>query len=80
MLALPFKDVLSRARTRRKESGRYDDRLPVALAKLYGQYEGMYSQDVPQAGDVDVTILNASLPKKDLVEIASNQILESHLS
>lgn len=63
MLALPFKDVLSRARTRRKESERYDDRLPVALAKLYAQYRVMYSQDAPQAEDVDVTILNASLLK-----------------
>lgn len=77
MLELPFSDVLKRARGRRKESGRYDDRLPVALAKLYGQYKGLRSPDAPQIEDIDVMVLDASLPTTELVEVTANQILES---
>jgi hypothetical protein len=77
MLELPFRDVLSRARQRKAESGRYDDILPVALAKLYGQYQGLRSDDAPQATDHDVTVLDARLPKPELVEIVANQIFES---
>ncbi len=77
MLELPFLEVLRRARGRRKESGRYDDRLPVAFAKLYGQYQGLRSPDAPQLEDIDVTVLNASLPTTELVKIAASQVLES---
>jgi adenylate kinase family enzyme len=77
LLKLPFREVLKRARDRRKESGRYDDRLPVALAKLYSQYQGMRSTDAPKTNDVDVTVLDASLPTAELVEITAIEILAS---
>lgn len=77
LLEIPFKDVLKRARGRRQESGRYDDRMPIALAKLYGQYKGMRSPDAPQTTDLDVTALDASLSTEELVEITANQIFES---
>lgn len=79
MLDLPFRDVLSRALNRRRESRRYDDRLPIALSKLYGQYKGIHSQNAPQIGDFDVTVLDAKLPTTDLVEVTANQILESRI-
>ncbi len=77
MLELPFREVLKRARSRRNESGRYDDRLPIALAKLYGQYKGLRSPDAPQIGDIDVSVLDASLQTTELAEITTKEILES---
>lgn len=76
MLELPFREVIHRSRLRRQESGRYDDRLPIALGKLYGQYKGMRSPDAPQSSDPDVVSLDATLPPEELVEIAANHILE----
>lgn len=77
MLDLPFQEVLSRARQRRQVSGRYDDLLPVALAKLYGQYRGIHSEDAPQPDNLDVTVLDASLPIHDLASIVSDEIVSS---
>lgn len=76
MLQLQFKEVLGRARLRRRETGRYDDMLPVAAAKLYGQYRGLHSEDAPQPDDLDVSVLDASLTPNRLVEIVVNEILE----
>jgi predicted kinase len=77
MLQLPFKDVIGRARRRRQESGRYDDILPVAAAKLVGQYRGIHSADAPQPTDEDVTVLDASRPASELIEVVANEILET---
>lgn len=77
MLELPLREILSRARKRRQESGRYDDMLPVALAKLYGQYKGIHSPDAPQTSDPDVRVLDASMPTGKLVEIVSEDIIRS---
>lgn len=77
MLQLPFKEVVRRSRQRRRETERYDDRLPVVLAKLYGQYSGLRSDDAPRIGDSDVVGLNASLPTTELTEIVSARILKS---
>lgn len=79
MLQLPFREVLGRARQRRRETGRYDDMLPVAAAKLYGQYRGLSSDDAPQPNDIDVTVLDASLAPDRLVEIVAGEILEPTL-
>ena len=76
MLHLPFREVLLRAKQRRQVTGRYDDLLPVAAAKLYGQYKGLRSSDAPQLSDYDVTILNASLAPTQLVGIVASGILE----
>lgn len=79
MLELPFLDVIKRAKLRRKDSGRYDDRLPIASAKLYGQYMGLHSSDAPKIEDIDVRVLDANLPTVDLVEIVNGEILKSRL-
>ncbi len=76
---LPFREVLQRAKQRRIETSRYDDRLPVVAAKLYGQYRGLHSPDAPHLGDPDVTLLDASLATPELVEITVSQILEPKL-
>lgn len=75
MLQLPFKDVLHRARLRRRQQGRYDDTLLVAAAKLYGQYQGMHSDNAPQPGDPDVIPLDARLAPHELIEITAGEIL-----
>jgi len=75
MLDLPFRDVIGRIRQRRKESGRYDDFLPVASAKLLGQYRGMQSADAVQPIDPDVTVLDARLSVDVLATRAANHIL-----
>ena len=80
MLELPLPEMLRRARQRRKETNRYDDRLPVALAKLYGQYRGINSADAPRAEDLDVSVLDASLPTVEIAEIVANEIFESHVT
>jgi predicted kinase len=77
MLDLPFSDVIGRARQRRRESGRYDDMLPVALAKLEGQYRGARSSDAPQVGDPDVAVLDMQRQPEELIEIVANEIFES---
>lgn len=77
MLHLPFSEIMRRARRRRQETGRYDDQLLVAAAKLYGQYRGICSEDALHPGDTDVMVLDASLPVLDLVAITRDYILES---
>lgn len=77
LMDLPFGEVIKRARKRREQSGRYDDMLPVALAKLQGQYRGAHSPDAPQAHDADVTVLDASWHPEELVDVAVSEILES---
>ncbi len=76
MLQLPFREVIHRSRQRRSETERYDDRLPVVFAKLYGQYRGLRSDDAPKVSDPDVVGLNASLPTDELVDIVTNHIVE----
>jgi adenylate kinase family enzyme len=77
LMDLPFKEIIRRARKRRQQSGRYDDMLPVALAKLLGQYRGNRSPDAPQVDDTDVTALDASLHPEKLVDVVVNEILGS---
>jgi len=77
MMDLPFRQIISRSRQRRQESGRYDDQLLVAFGKLSGQYRGMLSSDAPHAEDPDVIQLNARLPVVELVEVTANHILDS---
>ncbi len=80
MLQLPFREVVHRARQRRHELGRYDDMLPVAVAKLVGQYRGSHSDDAPQFGDSNVIPLDASLSPAELVDITASHILSSRSS
>lgn len=77
MLQLPFREVIRRVRKRREEAKRYDDQLLIALAKLYSQYKGLRSDDVPKIGDADVVGLDATLPPAQLVKIVSGHITES---
>lgn len=77
MLNLPFRNIIQRARQRRRESGRYDDLLPVALSKLYGQYRGANSSDAPQPADPDVSVLDATRHPEELIEVVANEIFES---
>lgn len=76
MLQLPLREVIKRARQRREQSGRYDDMLPVAAAKLFGQYRGLHSDDAPQLNDPDVVVLDASLAPAVLVEATVSEILK----
>lgn len=75
MLELPIIQVIQRARQRRSESGRYDDMLPVAVAKLYGQYRGIRSADAPKLDDPDVIAFDARLKPEVLVKKAVSEIL-----
>lgn len=78
LLQLPFRSVLERARQRRRQAGRYDDMLPVAAAKLYGQYKGLHSNDTPKPDDLDVTVLDARLAPDQLAKITVNEILKTY--
>jgi adenylate kinase family enzyme len=77
MMNLPFSKVVERARKRRREDGRYDDMLPVAMAKILGQYRGIRSADAPQPADPDVRVLDANRHPSKLVEIVTNEIMGS---
>lgn len=77
LMDLPFGEVIKRARKRRQQSRRYDDMLPVALAKLHGQYRGAHSPDAPQEHDADVTVLDAMRQPEELVDAVVREILES---
>jgi adenylate kinase family enzyme len=77
MLQLPFTEVLHRAKQRRKDSERYDDILPIALAKLQSQYRGTWSSNAPRISDPDVFPLNAELSPSILSEQVVERILAS---
>ena len=76
MLELPFKEVLARAKERRKQSGRYDDGLLVASGKILSQYVKSNSADAVRPNDSDVTLLDATLSPDKLTEIVVKEILD----
>lgn len=75
LLQVPWRELLKRSRLRRANSGRYDDQLVVAAAKLAGQFMGRRKQDSPRPGDADVFLLDGMQSPADLASAMTRRIL-----